>query len=188
MTAGILLAGGASRRFGRAKLLEVLPSGHTLAQAAARNLLEVLPGVLAVVRPGDEVLAAQLRDAGCEVLVAESAVDGMGASLAAGVRARRDATGWLIALADMPSIAPGTIRRVVAALESGARLAAPMHAGRRGHPVGFSAGLKDELLALGGDEGARQVIARHAGAMVTVAVEDRGIHLDVDTPADWPAC
>lgn len=184
MTAAILLAGGASRRFGRAKLLEVLPSGLSLAQASAAALRAVLPDVLAVVRPGDEVLATQFREAGCDVHFAERAPEGLGASLAAGISQRAGSTGWLIALADMPLVTPRTVHAVAEALAAGALLAAPVQAGRRGHPVGFAAGLREELLALSGDTGARAVIERHARDLVEVPVEDRGIHVDVDVPAD----
>jgi CTP:molybdopterin cytidylyltransferase MocA len=55
---GILLAAGAAKRFGGGKLLHPLPDGTPLGVAAARNLAMALPGVLAVVRPGDSALAA----------------------------------------------------------------------------------------------------------------------------------
>ena len=44
------------------------------------------------------------------------AQEGMGASLACGVMASPDASGWIVALADMPWIRPATIQSVAAAL------------------------------------------------------------------------
>jgi molybdenum cofactor cytidylyltransferase len=158
------------------------------ASIGVRSALSLLAGVgnvLAVVRAGDASLARGLRQAGCEVLECEDSARGMGASLAAGVKASRAAHGWIVALADMPRILPTTHRRLAETLTRGARLAAVFDAtGRRGHPVGFSSALYADLAALDGDEGARSVIERHRAFLEAVRVEDRGIFFDVDAPGD----
>ena len=160
--------------------------GVPLAVVAARSLLEGTGDALAVVRQGDELLARALREAGCEVLASEDCARGMGASLAAAVKASRSAGGWLVALGDMPGIAPSTHAAVKRALAQGAVVAAAVDAasGRRGHPVAFGGALGDELVSLDGDEGAKAVVTRHAAELVAVPVTDPGIHLDVDTPSD----
>ena len=117
---GILLAAGASRRFGSDKLTQSLPDGDLVAVRACRNLLAGTDSVLAVVRPGSERLAALLQAEGADVLICANAGQGMSASLVSGVRARPEAAGWLIALADMPWIAPTTIFKVAEALRMGA--------------------------------------------------------------------
>lgn len=113
---GVLLAAGRGSRFDPDgtvnKLLAALPDGTPVAVQAARHLRAVLDDVVAVVPAagthGAEVerLAALLAEAGCEVLRCTRAARGMGASLAAGVAARPHAGGWIIALADMPWLAP----------------------------------------------------------------------------------
>jgi molybdenum cofactor cytidylyltransferase len=185
--AGILLAAGAGSRFGGDKLLHPLADGVAIAVHAARNLLAVVPAVVAVVRLGDTALEELLEQEGCQVAPFRDAARGMGASLAHGVREARQAQGWLIALADMPRISPATIRGVAAALAAGALVAAPVCRGQRGHPVGFSARLRGELLALDGDEGARAVCERHRDAFVPVECDDAGVLLDIDRPADLEA-
>lgn len=189
MIRGLLLAGGAGTRFGGAKLLAASPTDPApIGVRAGRALLAGAGNALAVVRAGDVALASALRDAGCDVLVSADCERGLGASLAAGVKASRDADGWLVALADMPRILPATHRAVAAALSRGARLAAAVDAsGRRGHPVGFSADLFDDLAALDGDQGARGVIERHRAWLEVVRVDDPGIRFDVDTPGDLAA-
>jgi len=184
--AGILLAAGAGRRFGgSAKLLAPLADGTPVVQAAARSLLDAgLGRCLAVVRPGDEEVAAVLRATGLAVVPCAASERGMGASLAAGVAATRQADGWLIALGDMPWIAPATLAAVADALRHGAPLAAPYHQGQGGHPVGFSAALGGELRALDGAEGARRVVAANRARRVRVPVADPGILRDVDVPED----
>jgi molybdenum cofactor cytidylyltransferase len=181
---GILLAAGSSKRFGANKLLCRLRDGEPVALAAARPFIQELPEALAVVRPGDEALSRLFGDLGYRVVVNPDADDGLGASLAAGVRAASQARGWVVGLADMPWIAPASIAAVAASLRTGARLTAPVYRGRRGHPVGLAACWRETLTGLVGDQGARRLFADHAAAFVAVETADAGVVRDVDLPAD----
>lgn len=184
MIVGILLAAGESRRFGSRKLLHPLPGGEAIGRRSAVNLASAVDRVVAVVAPQDDAIRALFEGAGVEVCVCPRAKEGMGASLACGVRAAADAQGWVIALADMPFVQPHTIAAVAAALRAGAALAAPVHAGQRGHPVGFAREYYDQLVALGGDVGARDILQRDAARLAAVPVDDPGVHRDIDTPRD----
>lgn len=186
---GILLAAGRATRFGGDKLLAPLvdgapdvPPGTPIGVAAARHLVAALPESIAVVRPGDTRLSAALSVTGLRVVECERADEGMGASLACGVAATREAEGWIIALADMPWIAASTIAKVVAALSDGSDIVAPIHRGVRGHPVGFGRRHYAALAALRGDTGARAVIERERVTLIEVT--DTGVVRDVDLPAD----
>ncbi len=181
---GILLAAGGGRRFGGQKLLHSLPGGESVGVAAARNLIAAVPDSVAVVRPGDHELAAALSTTGIRVVENPAAADGMGTSLSVGVGATAGSGGWLVALADMPWIRPETIQALADALRAGAPLVAPVHLGRRGHPVGFSAPWQTKLQALTGDQGARHLLARNASELVLQPTSDPGVLRDVDSPTD----
>lgn len=181
---GLLLAAGASTRFGADKLAHPLPHGVAVAVQAARHLKAEVARVLAVVRPGSDDTARALADEGCEVVVCEDAAEGMGASLACGARAAGAVDGYLVALADMPFVRPSTIAALRDALAGGAVLVAPYFHARRGHPVGIAGRFRAELEVLSGDEGARKLLAAHAAELVKVPVGDPGVIRDIDTPAD----
>jgi molybdenum cofactor cytidylyltransferase len=166
------------------KLLVPLPDGTPIALAAARRLRPAVDECVAVLRRADSELAALLAREGLRVVECAQAVEGMGASLACGVRSAADADAWLIALADMPFIATDTVRRVALAVRAGAELAAPFYAGRRGHPVGVGRRFRAELAALRGDQGARELFAQHSATVVRVACDDPSVLRDVDTPMD----
>lgn len=183
---GILLAAGSASRFGGAKLLAPLQDGTPVGVAALANLAGAVDTVVAVVRPGDAALAQLLAAHGARVSVCPFAADGMGASLAWGVRASPVAAAWIVALADMPWIATQTIARVADALRAGAPLAAPRHEGARGHPVGIAAPFFGELIALSGDEGAKHLLSTHSSSLCWIDVDDPGILRDIDTPEDLP--
>ena len=185
---GVLLAAGRGVRFGGGKLLAPLPAGPNagvaVGVAACRSLRAAVDEVIAVVRPGDRSVAAALSREGARVVVAPRADDGMGASLAAGIAAADGADGFIVALADMPWVAPATIRLVVEALRAGASIAAPRYQGKRGHPVGFGAAHRTELVARSGDQGARSIVDAHADVLRLVDVDDAGTLADVDVPRD----
>jgi molybdenum cofactor cytidylyltransferase len=182
---GLLLAAGRGRRFdpsgARSKLLQPLPtaSGQTVLATAAGNLAAVLP-ICVVLRPGAADLVTQI--AGHAWVQCDAADDGMAASLVCGVQQTADAAGWVIALADMPYLQASTIRSLTSALLQGADIAVPTCQGRRGNPVAFSRLHLPQLLALHGDQGARSVL--QAFPVVEVAVDDPGIHQDIDIVAD----
>jgi molybdenum cofactor cytidylyltransferase len=184
MIAGILLAAGASTRFGGDKLLFPLADGTPLGVKAARNLLGGVDFGVAVVRPSDHALACLLEAEGWHVVRCGGAADGMGASLACGVAAAPDAAGWLIALADMPFIRAETIRAVAALLRAGAPLAAPHYQGRRGHPVGFARMFFSRLTSLQGDRGASSLLGAHATQLQRLNCADPGIFADIDSRSD----
>jgi molybdenum cofactor cytidylyltransferase len=192
---GLLLAGGRGTRFDPSgqqnKLLAPLVHGANGAQVglpvawlAALHMKAALVRVIAVLRPDGvqaETLARLLQDAGCEVLLTQAAQRGMGASLAAGVEASSDAAGWVIALADMPALAPSTITAVGAALSTEQTMAAAWYRGMRGHPVGFGRGHRAALMQLDGDTGARALLQQ--GQVLRIDTDDAGVLRDIDTPA-----
>ena len=187
---GILLAAGRGKRFDPSgvqnKLLQALDGvGDAVVAVSARNMLAALTRVVAVVRPGDDRVAALLGSLGCEVRVCGDADLGMGESLATAIDYARGAEGWLIGLGDMPWVRPATMRALVATIGRGARIAAPVYEGRRGNPVAFSSYHLDLLLALEGDQGARAIVKSHP--VSEVIVDDEGVVRDIDTPFDLRA-
>src|SRR5690606_38587619 len=94
------------------------------------------------------------------------------------------ADGLIIALADMPFVTAATIGALAQALCSGAGIAVPAMAGRRGNPVGFASQHFDQLLRMRGDTGARALLKAHPTH--EVAVVDPGIFRDIDTMDDLP--
>lgn len=177
---GVLLAAGKGRRFGGNKLLHPVADGTPMLLASAKTLASALPDTVTVINQDLKFYAAQLEQLGMRVVINNEAEKGMGSSVACGVKASEDATGWLIALADMPYIKTETISQLANEMTRGAEIVAPSYAGRRGHPVGFSAHCKDELLALNTDVGARHIIEAHREQLALLETDDEGVITDID--------
>src|SRR3954467_10452643 len=85
---------------------------------------------------GKPVLAWTLdavRGSGLPFHVEDAGHPGMGDSIAAAVRATRDAGGWLVLPGDLPLVKPQTLLTVAAALAH-ADVVVPVFRGERGHP------------------------------------------------------
>jgi molybdenum cofactor cytidylyltransferase len=182
--AGVLLACGAGSRFGSHKLLHPLSDGTPMAVAALRNLIRALSRVIVVVRSGDVALRDCLTANGVQVVECGKCQTGMAYSIASGVRTCPDASGWIIALADMPFIDPRTVTAVRSELERGAHICIPVYKQQCGHPVGFARRFFSDLIDLQGDRGARSVIDNHPQEVTEIECTDPGILVDIDTPSD----
>lgn len=187
----VLAAGRGSRFRGAGHKLEQLISGSNGADSLlARTLRHAIATQLPVVVVTTPALAPAVH-----LLVAARDVVtlperdaqgrpqpiGMGHSIVAGVSATGDSDGWLILPADMPLVRPATILAVAQGLER-YPVCYAQYRGIQGHPVGFGTELYSELMALQGDEGARRIVARYAAQ--PIAVDDPGVHIDVDTVED----
>jgi molybdenum cofactor cytidylyltransferase len=176
---------------GRPKLL--LPYRDTTVAGA---LLETLrragvERIVVVVAEGDGPLQILAREAGVTVAVNAEPQRGMLSSILAGLdalggAAAIEASGQplLVTPADLPAIAPSTIRELIAALErSDAVLAVPSYRGKRGHPLAIAARVARDVATLDAAIGLRQLLDRHQ--VLELAVDDPAVIADVDTPADY---
>jgi molybdenum cofactor cytidylyltransferase len=110
---------------------------------------------------------------------------GIASSVKAGIAALgEDADGAIVCLGDMPLIDADLIDRMITAFDPdrGALIVVPVAEGRRGNPVLWSRRFFAELMTLGGDVGARHLIAKHGEAVTKVPVEGQAAFLDIDTP------
>jgi len=181
----VVLAAGRGSRYGdKGDKLEQLVDGVPMLSRTLRNVLASQLDVVVVTSDAMADLARRSVAARDLVVMSPTAPSGMGYSIAAGVGARAQASGWLIMPADMSLVRPETLGVVAAALAHHP-VVYPQHRGQRGHPVGFSAELFSELVTLTGNEGARRLLARYPSHAVDV--DDPGVLIDVDTPDDLRA-
>ncbi|MCC3749009.1 nucleotidyltransferase family protein [Rouxiella badensis] len=178
----VLLAAGKSQRFraatGRHKLLETLKnSSLTVFEQSLENIQRSELDIQVVLRPEDVMLQDFCQRAAVPYLCLES--EGMGDSIAAGVRARADWSGWIIALADMPFIKPEIFVAVAQSVQQG-QCARPVYRGQVGHPVGFPLTMRHPLGALCGDEGARGLLKAHPPWLIET--QHAGCLWDIDVP------
>lgn len=182
-----VLAAGEGRRFGGGKQTALL-AGKPLVCWPVQAALEAdMHGVLVVTGShGPAVRRALPADPRVEALINPQPEKGMGGSLALAARRARDmeAAGLVMLLGDMPFVTARSIAQVAwAAEQAPAGAAAGEVGGERSHPVAFLRSHFEELTSLGGDRGARDVLARLRSGLILVTVDPQS-RLDVDKLED----
>jgi len=180
----IVLAAGASRRYGSPKQLARF-SGSSLVRNATRLACDISgpDTVLVVGASGQQVIE---ECAPFEGLIArnERFAEGIASSIACGVRsAQPESDAVLILLADQPLITREHLRALVTTWrESDRSIVATEFAGITGPPVIFPSSFHSALLKLTGDQGARAIISANEADVLRVPFADAAI--DIDTPDD----
>ncbi|WP_062444098.1 nucleotidyltransferase family protein [Herbidospora daliensis] len=182
MIAGVLLAAGAGRRFGRPKAL-VEYKGERLVDRGVRLLEEGGCHPVVVV-----LGAACTQVRGAVTVLNPDWATGMGSSLRVGLAAvPPEAPGVVVALVDQPLIRPEAVERLIAAFQAGAELAVATYGGAQRNPVLIG---RDHLAAvaasLEGDVGARPYLKRNRSLVTEVPCDDAGDPADLDEPGDLP--
>jgi len=145
------------------------------------------PPIVVLGAAAEAILAAVSLDPGL-VVIHEGWQDGRSSSLQAGLRRIPGGEDFLVYPVDHPFVLPTTLRCLVRAMHTappGTLVLAPVHAGRRGHPILCAAGLRSEIERLAPDAPLRDVVRREGARVVAVEVGDAGVLQDLDTPEDY---
>lgn len=183
----MVLAAGASRRFGTQKLVAPLNGKPVVRWTVERVLASRVTDVVVVLGHEGDAVRSALLGLSARTVVNDRFRSGMSASIAAGLAALAPATpGALIVLGDQPGVSPRVLDDLIAAHESSAEsIIVPVYRGTRGNPVLFPASLFADVMATTGDTGARDVVLRHADRVRELEL-DLPMPPDIDTAADLP--
>lgn len=181
----VLLAAGESRRFGDIKQLAEIEGQPMVRRAALAALGHGVP-VLIVTGAHAEPIEAVLDDLPLQVTRFAGWAEGMGSSLAAGVRyvdtRYPQASAALLSLADQPLLAAAWFQRMLQRhTQAPAKLLVTEYAGICGPPALFPRDCFAALMACSGPRGAHAVIERETVRVERFAASDG---IDVDTPQD----
>src|ERR1700730_7214502 len=180
--AAVLLAAGASTRFGTENKLVAEINGRPLVRATADAVLGAgIAEVVVVTGPEPGLVERALDGLSIRFMHNAGWQDGMGPSIAAGVAALRDTVdAAFIVPGDMPLLTVGLLRSLIAAFErqSGAPIVYPTTPdGAQRNPVLWPSRLFPELRALSGPAGAKALLRPLLAESVAVAC-DAAIFVD----------
>ncbi|MGB6690515.1 MAG: nucleotidyltransferase family protein [Terracidiphilus sp.] len=186
--AAIVLAAGASRRLGQPKqLLQV--GGETLLARAIRLVNEAgASPVIAVLGAHFDAISAAIESMQVICAFNERWERGIAGSIHAGLDAVNsnapDSTGALLLTCDQPRL---TAAHLLALLDGftahcAKAIVASRYAGSPGVPAVFPLSVFPDLRLLGGDKGARSLLANPPCSLIEV--EFSGGEVDIDLPED----
>jgi len=183
---GILLAAGESRRMGYPKPLLII-DGTTFIEKIIATMLDVVPRLVVVLGAhAERIRRAIPHDERIVIVENPNYSRGQLSSLKIGLGAvQPDAAGAIVHLADHPIVRVESFRAVVDSFERTRKpIVIARSNGQRGHPVIFARSIFAELQNAPESEGARHVVNADASRIEYVDLDDPGINLDLDTPAD----
>jgi len=185
-TSIILLAAGASNRFGRPK--QLIPfKGHSLLRHLAETALASnAASVHIVLGAYADFLKHQLHGLKVHTIVNSDWNLGISSSVHAGVKdLGRSVKAALIILCDQPYVTSKLLNRMMETFEKTKKLIiACEYKNALGVPALFDRKLFGKLENLSGDRGAKQVIMKHRNDVASIPFPEGSI--DIDTPEDLP--
>jgi molybdenum cofactor cytidylyltransferase len=187
----VLLAAGSSRRLGRAKQLVVVGEPPETLLARAARILSApenpsIASVRVVLGEPDPAIDAEAAKTGARVLRSLDPHEGSAASIRAAVLDLPPSAapfGILFAVVDQLALSAAHVAALVDAFD-GERPVASRYVGALGVPAIVPSSLREELLSLRGDAGARVLLRTRADTAVVDLPEGER---DVDLPRDIEA-
>jgi molybdenum cofactor cytidylyltransferase len=180
----VVLAAGASTRFGSAKQL-VRIAGRPMLHATVTRAVEVAGNaVIVVLGARADELAPLLSHSPASIVINRDWREGIGSSIRAGVaRLPAACSGVMLLLADQAAVTAEDLRRLAGAWRRQTDyVAAAVYGSTVGVPAIFPRSAFGDLLKLRGDQGARALIQRNPDRVVRVPMDSAGV--DIDTPED----
>jgi molybdenum cofactor cytidylyltransferase len=178
----IVLAAGASTRFGSPKQCAQLGSETLIRRAISAAIEAVGPAIRVVLGAHAADIAATLDLQADQLAINAHWAEGMASSIRLGVaRLPAGCAGAMCLLADQPYVSGKSLRHLITTWRSAPEhIVASSFGAVIGAPCLFPRWCFSELMALQGDLGARGVMARHSARVLTVHHPEAAI--DIDTP------
>ena len=189
---GLVLAAGLSRRMGEFKPLlrfrdktlientidSILESGAEQVVVVTGHRAEELEAVLGEKYEGRVILTRNHEFATTDMLH----------SIQVGCKAMPECDAFFLLPGDMPVVEQSTFRKVLAQRDGTLGVIFPTLDGYKKHPPLVDYRLIPEILSFRGEGGLRQFWQERETMIRTVAVDDSGVWVDLDTQEDYKKC
>lgn len=184
MLNAIIMASGFSNRMGTNKLL-LTYKNKTLIENILDKVIDCGFNDIILVAQDKEILDMG-NSRGIKWVYNEKAKLGQSESIKLGVVNSKEAEGYAFFTGDQPLMDVRTIKSLMDCFyEAKDSIIVPIYNDKRGTPVIFPNRFKTELLALKGDTGGKQIIAKHIDEAKFIKVKSEQLLFDIDTQEDY---
>tara|TARA_B100000029_G_scaffold515533_1_gene623104 strand:+ start:2295 stop:2864 length:570 start_codon:yes stop_codon:yes gene_type:complete len=183
MISAILLAAGESKRMnGENKLLKKIKN-KALIKYSVENILESSIDELIIITGYQDKILKEIigKDKKIKFVFNEKFKTGMASSIKIGLGSLSDNTkAFFISLGDMPLISKNTYDQLISNIER-KEIIIPTFKKQQGNPVLFSVSMKDKIMNVKNDIGAKEILKMNKDKILNLEVNDQGILKDYNT-------
>ncbi len=183
MISAILLAAGKSKRMGKENKLVKDLKGIPLIKHAVRGILDSSINELVVVLGYQEELVKKNIDTNKKIkfVYNKNFENGISSSIKIGLENLSIETeSFFICLGDMPNISHNIYNKLIN-FQNNNEIVIPTYKGKRGNPILFSKSIKNILMEMKGDIGAKKIIDKQNKKILELETNDKGVTQNFNT-------
>ena len=187
MISAILLAAGKSKRMDGENKLAKKIQGIPLIKHSVKNILTSSIDELIIVLGHQKEIVEKLIDKNEKIkfIFNKDFENGMASSIKTGLSNLSEKTeSFFICLGDMPMVNRGVYNQLIKSRNS-KEIIVPVHKGQQGNPVLFSKTMKEKIMDITGDVGAKKILELNKDKILNLEINDQSITKGFNTQDDF---
>ena len=187
MISAILLAAGQSKRMdGENKLTKEI-KGNPLIKLSVKNILTSSVDELIIVLGYQKEIIEKFIDKREKIkfFFNKDFESGMASSIKAGLNhLSKNAEAFFICLGDMPMVSPDIYNQLIKSKDKKG-IIVPTYKGQQGNPVLFDKSMKETVMNITGDVGAKKILELNKDKILNLEINDQNISKGFNTQGDF---
>ena len=183
MISAILLAGGQSKRmYGENKLTKKI-QGIPLIKHSVKNILSSSVDELIVILGYQKEIVEKLigKNEKMKIVINKNFENGMASSIKTGLNHFSEKTeAFFICLGDMPLVNHNIYNQLIKSKDN-KKIIVPTYKGQQGNPVLFDKSMKEKIMNISGDVGAKKILELKKEKILNLEINDQNITKGFDT-------
>ena len=187
MISAILLAAGQSKRMNGENKLTKEIQGTPLIKRSVKNILDSSVQELIIVLGYQKEIIEKLIDKNEKIKIVfnKNFESGMASSIKTGLNNLSEKTeAFFICLGDMPMINHDIYNQLIKS-KNNKEIIVPTHKGQQGNPILFAKTMKEKIMNITGDVGAKKILELNKDKILNLEIKDQNINKGFDTQNDF---
>jgi len=187
MISAILLAAGQSKRMNGENKLTKEIQGIPLIKLSVKNILASSINELIIVLGHQKEIIEKLIDKNEKIkfVFNKNFESGMASSIKTGLNNLSEKTeAFFICLGDMPMVSPDIYNQLIKSKDN-KEIIVPTYKGQQGNPVLFDKSMKEKVLDIRGDVGAKKILELNKAKILNLEINDQSIAKGFNTQDDF---
>ena len=183
MISAILLAAGQSKRMNGENKLTKKIQGNPLVKLSVKNILASSTNELIIVLGYQKEIIEKLigKNKKIKIVFNKNFENGMASSIKTGlVHCSEKSEAFFICLGDMPLVNYNIYNQLIKS-RNNKKIIVPTYKGQQGNPVLFSKSIKEKIMTIQGDVGAKRILELNEDKVLNVEINDSCITKDFNT-------